>query len=664
MARDLKQRYHNKPLYLFNFEAQDGKEYQLRIYIKRARTPEVLESKVRNLGASPTLSSQRQDNIIATSLAITAEAIYDNDYQDLYTSDRYRFLVSLEHKTSETNYDTVWMGFLTPEVLSFDERPVPFDVRLTATDGIGYLKDSDFSHTGEQSIYSHVQSILYGATTLTDFNGAISDLKVEDSNERDMWTDYKVNLSFMVDDDVSNYDALQSILRSFNAVLVRRNNIGYMLRVNDLPSVLYNEEEVGIGDSWKYLIDATGLGNEPDFEKVYDVGNMSFPNVDAWPIGYLSTSMEAARNKVAVVAPNHYKGILKNGDMRVQKDWDLNSIAYVQWDDDLHYMFKSGGGISQPIEFPNYSIEGSLTLTFSALSVYDTDANKVLVGLYACDDAGNIIGAYGRIRYVAGASDYGWRYYADLTVPPASVLLPSFEMPGIISGKIEDAHTYTLEFPRPERVSKMLVKLEVINSDSSVLSSGADIVAIRSCQIDLRGMLQFEGFKLSASINNQAVAADSDYDVCLSPYTDNNYFLYLQGAFFKTPGYIASNWRSARIGGTTGFSYMKFLAMDYALTVAKPRKRREGTVYWKYPRPPMFMKNHRLYDNEYDIIYLVESYEWSIINNECKVNMISASTATVNDVTVGDDKMIDSMLDYNQKQLSKRVQYLERMFRR
>ena len=116
----------------------------------------------RALGRAPVLRKESGNNgIYGTSLELYAECITDGEFADLYTSDAREFRVTLQRGGS-----TIWRGFVTPELYADPDIAPPYDVQITATDGLGELKNYDFTDFTTRSVAQHIVNIL-GYTGLT-----------------------------------------------------------------------------------------------------------------------------------------------------------------------------------------------------------------------------------------------------------------------------------------------------------------------------------------------------------------------------------------------------------------------------------------------------------------------------------------------------------------
>lgn len=105
------------------------------------------------MGASPVLRRDSADNGIAgTSLELTIQADEDGELMELYTVDNKRYMVELEW-----DGNIIWSGYILPEQYSEPYVSAPYDVAVTASDGLGILKGVTFALTGRVTLLELVK---------------------------------------------------------------------------------------------------------------------------------------------------------------------------------------------------------------------------------------------------------------------------------------------------------------------------------------------------------------------------------------------------------------------------------------------------------------------------------------------------------------------------
>ena len=196
-------------LYRFVFDAANGPEVTISV-AKKDYTGAVYR---RAVGGSATLRRERSGCILGSSLAWSAECLSEDEFAELYTSDPTLYRVSLRFSGT-----TVWQGFITPELYSSPWVDTPYDVTLTATDNLAELKNSTFKATGDIQVGWLIRDLL-GITRLDispaqDMDVAyISTMK----GDRKHISDLTVNVDHLAGE--TYYDVLNSVLESLHAVL-------------------------------------------------------------------------------------------------------------------------------------------------------------------------------------------------------------------------------------------------------------------------------------------------------------------------------------------------------------------------------------------------------------------------------------------------------------
>lgn len=196
-------------LYRFVFDAANGPEVTISV-AKKDYTGEVYR---RAVGGSATLRRERSGCILGSSLAWSAECLSEDEFAELYTSDPTLYRVSLRFSGT-----TVWQGFITPELYSSPWVDTPYDVTLTATDNLAELKNSTFKATGDIQVGWLISDLLeitgISIPSAQDMNVAyISSMK----GDRKHISVLTVNVDHLAGETC--YDVLNSVLESLHAVL-------------------------------------------------------------------------------------------------------------------------------------------------------------------------------------------------------------------------------------------------------------------------------------------------------------------------------------------------------------------------------------------------------------------------------------------------------------
>ena len=196
-------------LYRFVFDAANGPEVTISV-AKKYYTGAVYR---RAVGGSATLRRERSGCILGSSLAWSAECLSEDEFAELYTSDPTLYRVSLLFSGTE-----VWRGFVTPELYSSPWVDTPYDVTLTATDNLAELKNSTFKATGDIQVEWLIRDLLeitgLSISSAQDMEVAYISTMEGDRKHLSFLT---VNVDHLAGETC--YDVLNSVLESLHSVL-------------------------------------------------------------------------------------------------------------------------------------------------------------------------------------------------------------------------------------------------------------------------------------------------------------------------------------------------------------------------------------------------------------------------------------------------------------
>ena len=180
----------------------------------------------RPLGSAPVLRQQRNDRVSGSSLAFTPECQVDGEYTEFYTTDPFQYKVNLYRAGT-----LIWTGFITPELYSEPDIAPPYDVNVTATDGLGELRRYTFQPMGKVTLQALFINHLSHTGQSRDLN-YISRLSYSGVSYSAFFIDTYLNLDYKAGENC--YDVLQYLLTTFNAVISYYNGSWLISRENDI----------------------------------------------------------------------------------------------------------------------------------------------------------------------------------------------------------------------------------------------------------------------------------------------------------------------------------------------------------------------------------------------------------------------------------------------
>ena len=590
--------------YLFQFHTISGRDVAIRID-EDGYTGSVLE---RNLGGSPTLRMDQNNCIQGTSLEIPAECIVEDEFADLYTSDPYKFYV-----TVTVDGTTTWRGFITPELYSAPWIDPPYDVTLTATDGLGELKMHTYARLGRQTLEALLSTML-GATGLSMPLKFVSTLEGQGYNalgERtmdvapeDIISDLSIDLDYM--EGSTYYDVLQAILTSLHATIRQYAGVWLLIRETDVEDTMTGSPLI--------VYDTSGTPYN-----VKEFGSMrSYP---IWPVGKLNMEIVPAKNRVKVSSQNHYiDNFFTDPDMAAGT-WGGDGTHYDS--DGGCYGLEVGQHIEQDVTFPSNdsgTFVGDLDLTIRARQNDPAEPHDMLVEVIAqgLEPNTQISKTYCLVESYNNPGMYTWA----VGTGPAT----AFEIPAGVNNNSSDCKDYSLRIPFRNLCSYFLsypptrFTVKIHNTDAAT-------VFIHSAK--LAATAGYDGMDTTVILGNGARGSAGTVEPCFADtyWTNHELLTFMQNSVFASwaPYRLVLNY----LRSTALYSFCptgEFLAKDYALSVANPRLRMKGklneTVF-----PAVFYETDQVY-------FISESWSYDMIQEETDVSMISLPASSLQVVSV------------------------------
>ena len=550
--------------YRYRWNSQNGNEGEV-LLLKDGYTGAVID---RPLGRAPELSMEQNGHIHGTSLVLYLECREDGEYTELYTSSAKEWQAQLWW-----NGRNLWTGYLTPELYSEPDIAPPYDVCVTATDGLGELKRSEYKPASwDLSLEDH----LYGILALTGLDRAIyhtGGISADGRPGASMLHEVKVDLSHM--QGKTCYDVLDGILTAINAELTTWGQQWMLLRPSDLDNVSTNLA----------LYPANGGGSQtwsiPSYGSARTHGR--------WPIGQMSTQIIAARSAVTVQSPNH----LREGSELSPDGWSGSGSTAIRVEagatsasgeliTEGHWELMAGGSISQSVKY-------SKGLGAHTLRIDQYGMSKVRITYRTSS---------GSATHVLGMANgqIGWDTGGDI----------------LIGSETRE----TLEIPIPAWTGAGTLTVSIAQHNSVV----SPITAVYGVSFAVNGVSY--GLELRLDLSNGARSEADAVESAFSTYPggEESYDVLLsQSGLPSFGGSPVSRWSTTKLGSQ---SYIGLLAMDIALGCALPRARKTGKLNVPQGADPTFLL---LSDGSRN--YFVNTYTVDLLEDEVSVDMVSLPAA-------------------------------------
>ena len=549
--------------YRYRWASQNGNQGEV-LLLKDGYTGAVID---RPLGRAPELSMEQNGHIHGTSLVLYLECRQDGEYTELYTSSAKEWQVQLWW-----NGRSLWTGYLTPELYSEPDIAPPYDVCVTATDGLGELKRSEYKPASwDLSLEDH----LYGILALTGLDRAIyhtGGISADGRPGASMLHEVKVDLSHL--QGKTCYDVLDGILTAINAELTTWGQQWMLLRPSDLDN----------GSANLALYPANGGGSQtwsiPSYGSARTHGR--------WPVGQMSTQIIAARSAVTVQSPNHLRedrelspdGWSGSGSTAIRVEAGATS-ASGELITEGHWELMAGGSISQSVKY-------SKGLGAHTLSIDQYGISKVQITYTT--SSGSAVHRLGMANGRVGWDMGGNILIGSKTRETLEIPIPAWAGAG----------TLTVSIAQDNIVSPITAVYGVSFAVNSV-SYGLEL------RLDLSNGARSEADAVESAFSTYPGGEES-YDVLLS-----------QSGLPSFGGSPVSRWSTTKLGSQ---SYIGLLAMDIALGCALPRARKTGKLNVPQGADPTFLL---LSDGSRN--YFVNTYTVDLLEDEVSVDMVSLPAA-------------------------------------
>lgn len=573
--------------YQMPFTSETGVNYWIDIY-RDGPPAGVVDT--RPLGASPVLHLDSGDVIRGTSLTISLECQVDGEFMEFYTCNPYEYKVELRCGTYQ---NIIWTGFISPELYSEPEQAVPYDVPITAVDGLGELKLTKFAPMGRGTLRTIMEGILHTIPTETTLSLASSLTAYYGNSTYDptsILDRLTVNMDHMAGETM--YDVLEAMARSLGCILTYGNNIEWLLiSVSDSLAMIGQRNWGGLG-----LINMLTYYNRDD---VFDRGVLPVGSVSegvAWPIGTLSRRIVPAVKQVTITSPNHYPNIVPNGSMDKEEAWRGNYT----YNDGCYTITGSGGSLYQDITpaFPLYA-PGKLTIKMTAEGYPGVAKIRLRVRL----------SGMGATKYLHKGSNgsYTIDYPSGTTTPYVEIDLGQ----PIVGADEGTAKEYSFDLSPISNYPSLSFSNISIN-----LSNASDTsVNIKIYEISLKAASEYEGYKRIVNIDNNAREVDDEVELTFAHVGDvNPQIAYLGGVL--NAGATGNNYNITYSDSSTP------LPDRLLRVVARSRALERGQLRWQYSGVIQMPNNYKwlywlpLFLELPGGFALCDSFAWSLYNDE------------------------------------------------
>jgi hypothetical protein len=540
----------------------------------------------RNLGKAPVLHMKDGDPFRATSCDLVLECRTDGEFASFYTSNPLEYEVQIFRDNAH-----IWSGFLATEIYSEPNIAPPYDVSVTATDGLGTLKEYLFDPVGLKPLGAHMVDLL-GKTGLDMAIDFAMTLSKAGGTVPDFLDTVSINLDYLAGENC--YTVLETLLVSLHATITQYDGRWLVIR----------ETDISIGGS-----------NIPVYRKPSRAGSTSATSIsggrktvgkmgtaDMWPVGYTTRKAVPAKRRITVEAPWHIANVAPS----VQDD-DWGIVEYSSFVD-------AGNGNSY------YSIMGTRnvnTLVYGRIRMgVGLNHFTKSIGVTILSAAGNItpqalgahsVGIAATYTPVGGSPSYwdGSEWGEDYGFIDESV--------NVVTEVASEAETHTFVIPPQGDTTAGLLTVEIVGLGARVFN------------VDVRPVIN-NGFRDELVLGNGARGDGEKVSITGGRMTEE---------YFEIPDSLQGVWRESSSDSShpvylftdSNFGskdFMSIQALGRALSVAEHRVETYGTLDFpaNMSLPPIAIRSNG--SNA-----LVTSYDWDMYNEELKFNAVTLPSASL-----------------------------------
>ena len=554
----------------------------------------------RPLGKAPVIRMQENGAFRSTSCNLTLECRSDGEFADLYTSDPKEFRIDVfRGGTLSAGGTLVWQGFVATEIYAEPDIAPPYDVDITATDGLGVLKEYDYEEQGLQKVRDLFKYFLdktglslsiYCAITTGPTSGTPATL----------FDEISINMDYMVGE--SCYDAFDELLRSLHLTVTEYKGAWLLIRETDVVSKVTSAGALTVYVLPTRSTSSTTSTTIADVKKT--IGKMGV--ADVWPVGHLTRRVVPAKKEVTIEAPWHKMSVTP-------------SVKDDEWSTDGPVVHTPNPGF--------YTLGGKVNTVWtdgeiSTSFAFDSFQNDLTI----CVKYNRANGTWGvrptahrrlRVRaiWVSGGTTYNYNIDDGWTEGTGTVYADTVEVDRMnVNSNHDPALAIDYNFSIPAFGSSSSGQLSIV-----VCGLGVDVYDA-TLDVELSA-----GYKDILILNNGARGKDDSRTITggRALYGYLNATAFYGGLFVWTayPDTAVFDWADNR---RYGVNFVSLTALDYALSVAAPRVELSG----RFDMPSGLM-NPPLVLSLRNVLHQLATFEWDLLNDEISFTAVSTPAASV-----------------------------------
>lgn len=562
--------------YKFTYESVNGAEYTVNIITDGASGAAIS----RPLGKAPVLHKSTNGCIHSTSLDLVLECRVDGEYAEFYNASPGDYLVALLKNNTQ-----IWQGSLVTELYSAPEIAPPYDVRITANDGIALTKEFLYEPQGAITPKALVRNLLADVPNLGRSIYIISGIGATGIDQAGFWNTALINLDYKAGE--TKYDVLTYFLETIHATITMHDGNWLIVRETD-ATVSGSSIPCLLAPSRSDSISSTSISGA-----VLSAGKMGVATL--WPIGHMTTNISPAKRRVTVEAPYH----LASG---------APSVAANGWTiaDSDHASFTGSTYL-----FTYATIDDEYGDVYAHIPIRSFTRDLRLSIKVSTDKA-----------YVY--TNYDLKIYVTFTPTGGSTLFYN----GIAWVSSQDVFENP-DLPKPVGLVENPEDYSFVISPNSSFADGTLEVnfvgrRVRLYDAVLETVFNTGGHKDTISINNGARGDGDTVEIAGARVTSDDVVssAFLQGVFLNPDSSPVENFYDSSFSG--GLSFMSLIAMGNALSVALPRLELSGNFNF-----PSNVTTVPLVVTYGGVKYWIESFDLNAFDDEISLTARALPSASL-----------------------------------
>ena len=563
--------------YLFRFNSIHGVEY--RIYLEEdGYSGSIIH---RPLGRAPILRMKENDPFRSTSLDLVLECQTEGEYVDLYTTDPLKYRVQVFRRIGVGENEFIWRGFVATEIYSEPDIAPPYDVSITATDGLGVLKEYDFT-PGPRTIVGHLDYLL-GQTGLNIDLWSVSALKVQGGTVPAFFDNVKIDLDYMAGKNC--YEVLSELLTTLRLVVTQWRGAWLLIRETDV-SVASNGKVPGYD-----MVGYTSSMNIDYMAKV--VGRMGATGVDMWPVGHLTRRVVPAKKSIVVRADWHPK----NGAPALM-NWTTVGTVY----DGSNYRalgnnMGAWGTVAASMSVYSFKRDVKVVVKANAANV-GSSMNRRTIQVLASWTVNGVTKHY-------SPSD-GWNASSPDNEEIVCKNTNFYHDPA-------SADTIEVSIPSPNDSNNGYFTINVIGYNVDVYDIDVQLATNKGYEDTI---IIDNGARGSAQ--QVSISGGRELSADLIPAN------FMRGVFYTESGGVENEVTAFADGDNSNLDYLSLTALNCAKCIAAPRIEINGKldVPSSFSWVPLLIKSHGVWA-------LLSSYDWDLLESEISFKAVTLPSASL-----------------------------------